>query len=579
MALNGVNGHGINGDGVNGDSINGDGINGNDINSNSINGHGINGNGANGTNGHGINGYGVNGHGINGHGINGDDINGNGVRGNGINGNGINGNGINGDIDHGRYTNGYRARSDEGSPSTLPSLLPHYHSVITQEVPLLLPTVYQPPSNGKEPPRQRDITENGTSRRPPWARPSDPIGSRPREAERIPRRPVPPTPTTRHAQTQTDDSHDQDSLGERVLRTLRGLHHEVLEIREVPRGNSTLFVVRSGPYGITPMIGSTDDDDDDAPILGDTPLSDRGQEPQYSNKSSRPGDTRPGTGGQEPRDLNRNVEPVDTLLPAREQDRRDSNRSFEPRLSFGVIDTPEQPRGLNLQGAIKKLEAVFRRNYSRSSEETKSSGSPSPGLRPQLSFPDLHDGATGWRGPFRRAKSRSSSDTPAILRRPGHAITRPPTPIPGRTPPPERAGLHRPLTYPGITTANTTTTTTTLIRSAAMRRRGSSPSVDYPPGPFRYPTNASPHASPRSIQTTPAKAYSTGNSTPPPPSPLTAPRLRRASHVASASPLFDMSLPESDYQLQLQPQPEPQQQQPPHAPSAGVLPQEHKESE
>ncbi len=652
MALNGINGHGINGNGVNGDSINGDGVNGNDNISNIINEHdinGINGNGANqhGVNGHGVNGHGVNGHGVNGHGVNGhcindidgnvhdanghdingngvngDGINGGGINGSGINGGGINGSGINGDIDHSSQTNGYRSMSEEVSPQPLSSLLPHSdHSVIAQEIPLLLPTVYRPLANGKEPPRQRGIAENGTSRRSRWARPSNLAISRRRGAG--PGRPVLYSLTTQHAQTQTDDPDDQDSLGERVVRNLRGIHHEVLEIREVPVRNPILVTIESGPYGITPMIDSTDDDDDEGPILGDallpdrrqepqgsdagfgsgdtpvpdrgqepqdanrgsgpdeTSLSGRGQEPQESNRSSGPGDTRPETGGQELRDSNGSVEPDDPLLPGRGQHRRDSNRSFEPRLGFGgSFNTPEPPRGLNLQGAIKKLDALFRRNHSRSSEETKSSGSPSPALRHQLSFPDLHHSETSWVSPFRRAKSRSSSDTPAILRRPGPAISRPPTPIPGRhTPPSDRTTLPRAITYHGDTAATTANPTTTLTRSAAIRRRGSSPSVDYPPGPFRYPTNASPNPGPRSIQSTPAKAYniSTSNNASPP-SPIAAPKLRRASCVAGPSPLFDMAFPEPDGLLQVQAQVEVQQQQL-SSPGSGVLPQEGKDGE
>ncbi|KAK3906644.1 hypothetical protein C8A05DRAFT_29500 [Staphylotrichum tortipilum] len=80
-------------------------------------------------------------------------------------------------------------------------------------------------------------------------------------------------PARRNAQTQTEGPNDHESLGDRFVRNLRGIHHEALEIREVPRGNTsttTLVIIENGPYGIVPLIEpAIENDDEDTPILGD----------------------------------------------------------------------------------------------------------------------------------------------------------------------------------------------------------------------------------------------------------------------------------------------------------------------
>ncbi|KAK4035045.1 hypothetical protein C8A01DRAFT_38497 [Parachaetomium inaequale] len=78
------------------------------------------------------------------------------------------------------------------------------------------------------------------------------------------------SPTTRDAQTQTKGRNDQEWFEERHVRQVRGLHHEVLEIREGPGGKHAVVIVENSPFrGISPLIEAADDDDDDSPILGD----------------------------------------------------------------------------------------------------------------------------------------------------------------------------------------------------------------------------------------------------------------------------------------------------------------------
>ncbi|KAK4151798.1 hypothetical protein C8A00DRAFT_16842 [Chaetomidium leptoderma] len=84
-------------------------------------------------------------------------------------------------------------------------------------------------------------------------------------------KPVPTThPTTHDTQTQTKGT-QQENFQELYVRQLRGLHREVLEIREVPRGNPKLVIVENSPFlGISPVIETVEEDD--SPILGDNML-------------------------------------------------------------------------------------------------------------------------------------------------------------------------------------------------------------------------------------------------------------------------------------------------------------------
>lgn len=55
-------------------------------------------------------------------------------------------------------------------------------------------------------------------------------------------------PSTSDARTQAENNTWQESFGEHCIRRLRGLHHEVLEVHGVPRGNCKLVVVENAAF-------------------------------------------------------------------------------------------------------------------------------------------------------------------------------------------------------------------------------------------------------------------------------------------------------------------------------------------
>ncbi|KAG7288179.1 hypothetical protein NEMBOFW57_007704 [Staphylotrichum longicolle] len=304
----------------------------------------------------------------------------------------------------------------------------------------------------------------------------------------------------------TEDLDYQDSLGNRVIRNLRGLHHEVLQIWEVPRDNPTLIIVENGPFGITPMIESEDDEDDDGPILGDKML-----------------------GAERPVPGNPNKNNIETYQLSK----------------VGVA--PEQAIR-DTSGAIKKLETSVRRKLSRSYDETRSLGNRSYSLCPPESVPKPYDSNTRHRNWPRRAQSLSASFPPTIHDAPDQTPTTSAFNTP-RTATPRPSPISDPRLRRSMVAATGTpspsSSTTSITRSPAFRRRESNqiPDLDLdrslPPEPPVSPTArwaTSPNASPNSIQITPTEAYSPPNSPFLPPFQRASPRLRRTRPLRLPSP-------------------------------------------
>jgi hypothetical protein len=301
-------------------------------------------------------------------------------------------------------------------------------------------------------------------------------------------KPLPLTPRTRRGTPQTEDLSEQESAHGTYVRHLRGLHHEVLEIKETPRGSPKLVIVENSPFpGISAVIQSAEDDDDsDSPILGNAMLP---------------------TSPPQPSGLARNMR---THLPP------------------GTTSRPLEATQRNAVELTKQMSDAFFGDVNRRDNVANHSV-----LRGHLGFATMPPTSSQspaamvshQRDGLIRARHQPSSFRPDSKR----SLTRLPSMPTQRRPPPANPAP-RPTIHPSDNAS-----TTTISRSKAPRKRSTSTPLHPVPHPLRTSTSASPSQSPSpshpSILQTQAHPHAPGQFSISYPPPST--RLRRTNPLPS----------------------------------------------
>ncbi|KAK4121640.1 hypothetical protein N657DRAFT_113172 [Parathielavia appendiculata] len=245
-------------------------------------------------------------------------------------------------------------------------------------------------------------------------------------------KPLPSTPSTaRDAQTQTEDLGDQANFQGTCIRHSRGFYHEVLEIKEIPRGNPKVVLNENCRFpGIIPVLESAEDDN--------------------TTDSSMLGQARTSAPPPQSRRLPRNKEPCLPPRPTVSHQRRPTLTACKPS-SFppAAVDLPRHPV---LRRALSRLPPMPTQSKHSKANQTRTRPTTNPSDNLNTTFTLNRSRATR-----KRSTSTPSTPVPSPLRNSMSSSTSPsPRPRPGSSPlqtpshvhtPPNMAGTSPPTPY------------------------------------------------------------------------------------------------------------------------------------